>query len=102
MTDFDPADHTIQEVRDYLADHPDETAAVRAAEEARGDEARTTLLNSLSAQAADDDVDETAEGDEAEQNLDPVTGLPVGEGFPPGEYPESNTFGYAEADTETE
>ena len=31
---FDPGDHTVAEVEAYLADHPDETAAVLKAEKA--------------------------------------------------------------------
>lgn len=44
--DFDPADHTVDEVRAYLRNHPDQRDAVRAAELAG--KARTTLLTELS------------------------------------------------------
>lgn len=44
---FDPGDHTIAEVLDYLDAHPDELDAVQAAEEAG--QARVTLLGELEA-----------------------------------------------------
>jgi hypothetical protein len=39
---FDPGEHTVVEVEEYLAKHPDETDAVLAAEKAG--KARTTLV----------------------------------------------------------
>lgn len=42
---FDPGQHTVSEVLAYLADHPDETDAIRAAEETG--KARSTLLDAL-------------------------------------------------------
>jgi plastocyanin len=42
---FDPADHTVAEVLDYAAEHPDEVAAIAAAEEAGKN--RSTLLDQL-------------------------------------------------------
>lgn len=39
---FDPGEHTVAEVHDYLAEHPDQTDAVLAAEQAG--KARTTLV----------------------------------------------------------
>ena len=44
---YDPADHTIEEVREHLAKHPKDTEAVIAAERARGDDARVTLISLL-------------------------------------------------------
>lgn len=41
---YNPADHTVEEVRAYIAEHPDEADAVIAAEQARGDQARTSLV----------------------------------------------------------
>jgi hypothetical protein len=49
---FDPAEHTVDEVKDYLdGQHPDEVARVLAAEEAG--KARTTLLASPVAAAVE-------------------------------------------------
>lgn len=42
---FDPADFTVAEVLDYLEEHPEDAAAVRAAEEAG--ENRSTLIAAL-------------------------------------------------------
>lgn len=39
---FDPGEHTVAEVEDYLAKHPDQTAAVLAAE--KTGKARATLV----------------------------------------------------------
>ena len=40
---FDPAEHTVSEVQDYVSAHPDERAAIRRDEE-QG-KARVTLLD---------------------------------------------------------
>ena len=40
---YNPGDHTVEEVRAYIEQHPDEADAVLAAEQARGDQARSTL-----------------------------------------------------------
>ena len=91
---YDPSEHTIDEVHDYLRDHPDEAAAVLAAEQARGDDARSTLVNSLQNSNASPDQQTGEQVEVGEQNIDPVTGRPVGEGYPPGEYPGEGIFGY--------
>jgi hypothetical protein len=44
---YAPADHTIPEVKQHVTDHPDELAAILEAEQARGDEARSTLTEWL-------------------------------------------------------
>jgi len=44
-TAFDPGEHTVQEVLDYLAEHEDERESVRASEEAG--KGRSTLLSAL-------------------------------------------------------
>lgn len=41
--DFDPADHTVDEVKDYLKEHPEQTDAVLELEEEG--KARTSLLS---------------------------------------------------------
>lgn len=43
---YDPSEHTVEEVLNYAADHPDEVASIRAAEEAGKN--RVTLLDRLS------------------------------------------------------
>lgn len=45
---FNPRDHNIDEVKAYIAEHPDQTEAVLAAEESGED--RVTLVEWLSAQ----------------------------------------------------
>ena len=47
MSDFNPADHTIEEVKAHLDEHPEDSQAVLEAERARGDDARVTLVNAL-------------------------------------------------------
>jgi hypothetical protein len=42
---FDPGEHTVAEVEDYVAKHPDQADAVLAAEQAGKN--RTTLVSSL-------------------------------------------------------
>lgn len=44
---FDSTTATIPEVKQYVTDHPDERAAVLEAEQARGDKARTSLIEWL-------------------------------------------------------
>ena len=82
---YDPGSHTIEEVQAYLADHPDETAAVLAAEQARGDDARSTLVNSLQSR-------EGREGEEGGETPDVPEDIDAG--HPTGEYPTEGTFGY--------
>lgn len=84
---YDPADHTIDEVREYLDQHPDEAAAVLAAEQARGDDARSTLVNSLQSQAG-------REGEPVEGGETPDVPKDIDAGHPTGEYPTEGTFGY--------
>jgi hypothetical protein len=55
VSDFNPADHTIDEVKAHLEQHPEDADAVLAAEQARGDEARVTLLNTLERSGAQGD-----------------------------------------------
>ena len=99
MTDYDPSEHTVEEVRTYLAEHPEETDAVLAAE-ADGKN-RTTLVNSTTngeaqVQAKPNGGEDDPTLNEDGKTIDPNTGLPVGEGYPSGEYPETGTFGYSE------
>lgn len=42
---FDPGDHTVAEVLAYVEEHPDQTDAIREAEQ--DGKARTTLLTAL-------------------------------------------------------
>jgi hypothetical protein len=86
---YDPAEHTIDEVHAYLAEHPDEQAAVLSAEQARGDDARVTLVNSLEGDAPS--LFKKPEGDEGEGG-DEVVDLTAG--YPDGEYPDDGITGY--------
>lgn len=96
---YDPAEHTIDEVREYLAQHPEETDAVLAAEQAGKD--RVTLVNSLQDDGGDetdvDDGEDAADGDApvADHVEDPNL-------FPPGEYPDTGTTGYLVTETAEE
>lgn len=47
---YDPADYTVEDVKAYVEDHPDEAAAVLDAERAGSD--RSTLVSWLEAQTA--------------------------------------------------
>ena len=92
---YDPSEHTIDEVREHLADHPEDTAQVLEAERSRGDDARVTLVSALeSASAAEQPTSRDVE-DVAVDN----TGRPVGVGYPDGEYPETGIFGYVTEET---
>lgn len=42
---YDPGEHTVAEVLEYVADHPDQAENIREAEE--NGKARTTLLDAL-------------------------------------------------------
>lgn len=42
---YDPGDHTVEEVKEYVEEHPDESAAIAEAE--KSGKARTTLLDAL-------------------------------------------------------
>ena len=44
---YNPADHTVSEVRSYVEQNPDLAGAILDAEEARGDDARRTLIDWL-------------------------------------------------------
>jgi hypothetical protein len=88
---YDPSEHTIDEIHEHLAEHPEDTAAVLAAEQARGDDARVTLVSSL--QNGQPAAAPTAEEGEPVEDIDA--------GFPTGEYPTEGTFGYAEPDVPT-
>lgn len=44
---YDPEDHTVPEVKDHVAEHPEETAAILAAEQEGKD--RSTLVSALEA-----------------------------------------------------
>jgi len=90
---YDPAEHTIDEVHEYLADNPDETAAVLDAERARGDQARSTLVASLEGQSQGAPDDTAAVG---RTDVEPVEGdaHDLSAGYPPGEYPEEGITGY--------
>lgn len=46
-TEFDPAEHTIADVDAHLEKHPEDRERVLAAEQARGDDARPTLVEKL-------------------------------------------------------
>ena len=84
---FDPAEHTIDEVHEHLASHPEDTDAVLAAEKAHGDDARSTLVASLengsSRAAAPEGQAQIEEG-----------GEDIDAGYPAGEYPSEGIFGY--------
>jgi hypothetical protein len=89
---YDPAEHTIDEVHEYLADNPDETAAVLVAERARGDQARSTLVASLEGQSQGEPGVAT---DKQEPDTLPVEeGEDLTAGYPHGEYPEEGITGY--------
>ncbi|HET9666361.1 MAG TPA: hypothetical protein VFP09_06385 [Desertimonas sp.] len=95
---YDPADHTIDEVHEHLEAHPEDTDAVLAAEQARGDDARVTLVADLERKAKPDN------GASAEQEAAESTEK-FDDGVPHGEYPTEGTFGYddktvAESDAE--
>ena len=47
MDDYNPADHNVDEVKAYVEENPQEAKAVLEAEQARGDDARTTLVKHL-------------------------------------------------------
>lgn len=47
MTDYNPADHTVEEVETYVSENPASAQAVLEAEQARGDDSRKTLVASL-------------------------------------------------------
>ena len=82
---FDPAEHTIDEVHDHLASHPEDTDAVLAAEKARGDDARSTLVSSLENGSSRAAPEQQAQIEVAED---------IDAGYPAGEYPEEGIFGY--------
>ena len=50
---YNPADHTVEEVKTYIDKHPDEADAIIAAEQARGDDARVTLVGNTSQRRPD-------------------------------------------------
>jgi hypothetical protein len=89
MSDFDPSDHTVPEVEDYVDQHPDEAGAILDAE--RAGKNRTTLVTFLEAAGQPTATPQT-EGDEGE-----VAVKPEDENVsPPGEYPVEGTWGYGE------
>ena len=47
---FDSTESTIDEVKDHVGEHPDETQVILDAERARGDDARSTLIDWLESQ----------------------------------------------------
>ena len=47
---FDSTESTIEAVKDHVGKHPDETQAILDAERARGDDARSTLIDWLESQ----------------------------------------------------
>lgn len=51
MTDYNPADHSVADVKAHLEKNPQDLNAVLEAEKARGDSARSTLVSSLEEQA---------------------------------------------------
>lgn len=50
---FDPSAHNIADVEKHLAENPDQLQAVLDAEKARGDAARSTLVESLEKQVSE-------------------------------------------------
>jgi hypothetical protein len=90
---YDPAEHTIDEVHDHLAKHPEDKDAVLAAEKARGDDARSTLVSSLEGGGNNgkqaDQPPATREGEAPVKPEDANIS-------PPGEYPDDRegTWGY--------
>ena len=91
---YDPADHTIDEVHEHLAAHPEDTQAVLAAEQARGDDARSTLVSSLETQSQ--------AAPEQQVQIEEAPAKPEDERIsPPGEYPTDEaatpgTWGYGD------
>lgn len=47
MTDFNPADHKVDEVKAHVQENPQDLQAVLEAEKARGDDARSSLVSHL-------------------------------------------------------
>ena len=85
---YDPAEHSINEVHEYLDAHPDETAAVLAAELARGDDARKTLVADLERKPGGG-----GGGEEIPETLPTEPSEKFDDGHPHGEYPEDGIFG---------
>jgi hypothetical protein len=86
---YDPAEHTIDEVHEYLDEYPNETEAVLAAEQARGDDARKTLVADLERKVKPEgeaEQQDTGEPAEPSEKFD--------DGVPHGEYPDEGIFGY--------
>jgi hypothetical protein len=88
---YNPADHTIDEVNEHLEQHPEDREAVLAAEKARGDEARSTLVSSLEGgstdqQKAGDDPEQQPAGEDVPKPEDATI-------YPPGEYPSEEEAG---------
>lgn len=47
MSEFNPADNNVDDVKKYVDDNPQEAQSVLDAEKARGDDARSTLVKHL-------------------------------------------------------
>jgi hypothetical protein len=85
---FNPADHTIDEVHEHLEAHPEDTAAVLAAEQARGDDARSTLVSSLEGAAPDQQAQIEESPKPEDERISPPGEYPTDESAVPG------TWGY--------
>jgi len=87
---YDPTEHSITEVHDYLDENPDEAAAVLAAEQARGEDARKTLVADLERRVKpDEETVDTPAQTEGEEYVKPEDANIS----PPGEYPTEGTPG---------
>lgn len=47
MAEFNPADHNVEDVKSHVADNPQDAKAVLEAEQARGEDSRSTLVKHL-------------------------------------------------------
>jgi len=75
---YDPGEHTVEEVKTYVEEHPDEAEDVLAAEQ--DGKARVTLVEWLEQQGEDDAVDESPADEEGNR--------PEGEREDPNTYPD--------------
>ena len=64
MSDFDPGEYTVDEVKTYVEEHPDEVDDVL--EKEVGGKDRSTLVNWLGKFGSDDEPDEPEESDGGE------------------------------------
>lgn len=74
MSEFNPADNTVADVKDHVGKNPAAVSDILAAEKARGDDARSTLVSWLEdlasktpQSAGPKAVDVSAENNQAQQ-----------------------------------